>query len=662
MAIPPTDKPVGFLVINIMVNIEEKLKASLNEEQFKAATHIQGPAIIMAGAGSGKTHTLMSRVGYLVSLGCDPRQILMLTFTNAAADEMKNRAASSLDSRCGDIVACTYHKFCNMMLRQYGERIGVKNYTIIGTAEMKNLIEYVKNSDDSFKNLRGFPPAAVVASIISASINKRMEVRDVLDDDKYQKYAIYKDEITWLIGLVSSYCFEQLKFTYDDLLMYMNRLLDEPDICKKIAGRYQFIMIDEFQDTNDLQEEIILKLAKHNNNIVVVGDISQSIYAFRGANVRNLQNFGEHFDHTVLFVLNKNYRSTQEILDAANAVMNKNVNSWTYYDMKAVDKTGEKPMLVRCDNAFTEARYIFTEIQRMHDSGVPYSDIAILERSSMSSFTLENMLTQNGIAFNKVGGMKFMDYECIGDMLAYFSVAVNPHDLLSWFRILQLHPNIGSTYAKKIADGCANVDFLINNSYKKRKFYSELVALNKKYAGFRAESNLMSLFDKIRDFYFLTRSRAVEGAKMKDDTRQEALDKIENDKAVVAVLRKMAEKYNSVVSFVDDIVLDSATNDDEDVSTMLTISTVHGAKGLEWSVVFILDCVEGSFPGKVDPIDYGTEKDEEELRCFYVAMTRAKTDLRLMIPEYRMSYSGPEPSEDSHYLRNCMSAFETVSI
>ena len=640
------------------MNIEEKLKETLNDEQFKATTHIDGPAVIMAGAGSGKTHTLMSRVGYLVSKGYDPQRILMLTFTNAAADEMKARASNLVDSRCADIVACTYHKFCNMMLRRYGERIGIKDYTIVSGAEVKNLIEYVKSSEESFKNIKGFPPASTVAAIMSASINKRMEISEILEsEDKYKKYTAYSKEISWLIGLVSVYCYENLKFTYDDLLMHMNRLLNDKDVCQKIAKSYQYIMIDEFQDTNDLQEDIVLKISQYNKNIVVVGDISQSIYGFRGANVRNLQNFGSNFDNCKQYVLDLNYRSTQEILDAANAVMNKNVNSWTYYDMSSVNKTGDKPEIVHCYDAYAEARYVCSEIQKYHNMGIPYSDIAVLERSSMSSFAFENLLTQNHIDFNKVGGMKFMDYECIGDMLAYFSIIVNPYDLLSWFRVLQLHPCIGNTFAKKVADKCTENAFLTDNPYKKRKFYPELVSLNEHYAEFRSQSDLMSLFDAISDFYFDIRTRSVNESTMKEDTRQEMLDKIDHDKNVVSSLRSMAERYGSIVEFVDDIVLDGVSNIDVDTSELLTISTVHGAKGLEWSVVFILDCIEGAFPSKISPDEYGSEKDEEELRCFYVAMTRAKKTLKLMVPEYRMSYSGSEPVDMTHYLVGCLGSF-----
>ena len=644
-----------------MSELKQKLLQTLNKEQYRAATLVDGPAVIMAGAGSGKTHTLMSRVANLVDSGYMAERILMLTFTNAAADEMKSRASRLLDKRCSNIVACTYHKFCNMTLRRYGKSINISDYAILSYPETKNMIDYVKSSDAMFDNLKGFPSAGNIADIMSIMVNKQTTLRQVLTKiEKYEKYRDYEQEIEILINNVQAYGFRNQKFTYDDLLIYMNRLLEDEAICEMIASKYQFIMVDEFQDTNNLQESIILKLAHYNKNIVVVGDISQSIYGFRGSNVRNLQNFHTKFNKCEVIVLDNNYRSTQEILDAANSVMNHNVKSWTYYDMCAVNKNGKKPVRVNCVDAFAEADCIMDMIDNYHAQGIPYSEIAVLERGSMSSFTLENILTNRGIKFNKMGGMKFMDYDCVGDMLAYFGVIVNPHDLLSWFRVLQLHPYVGKTFAKKVADGCASLDFLTNNAFTNRKFYAELALLQDKYNYFRQHTDLLSLFDSVSEFYFDLRVRNVDSSRMSDDNKEEERIKIEHDRTVVAVLRQMAMKYDSVVEFVDDIMLDSVSDDKNESDDILTISTIHSAKGLEWSVVIIMDCVEGIFPSRITPDMYGTDDDEEELRCFYVAMTRAKNELVLMTPKYKMGYGGVEPASISHYLMRSQNFFSTV--
>ena len=634
-----------------MTELEQKLQMELNKEQFDVVMHQTGAAVVMAGAGSGKTHTLISRVARLVDNGVPADRILAVTFTNAAAEELKSRAVKLADERCGNIVACTYHKFCNMVLRRYGSRIGVKDYTILSYPEFKNMIDYVKSSDPQFDNVKGFPSAGMVADIISVIVNKQTTLHEVLcKEAKYDKYRDHEDLIQILMDSVAKYGRDNQKLTYDDLLLDMNELLSYDEICKAVALKFQHIMVDEFQDTNNLQEAIIWKLHQFNHNIMVVGDISQSIYAFRGANVRNLQNFGSKMGDCTEYVLNENYRSTQQILDAANEVMNYNVKSWKYYDMVSANNLkGDKPVIRRMPESYSENDIVLSLIDTYHRNGMPYSEMAIIERSSMESFGIENVLVQRGIDYIKLGGMKFMDYDCIGDMLAYFSVITNPHDTLGWFRLLKLHPNIGRTFAKKVADGCAADDFLTENPFKKRQFYAELRILDLAIKNFRQNGDLMSAFDAVTKFYFDLRSRAVMASNMKEDAREEALVEIENDKATVGVLRNMAKKYKDLVQFVDDIVLDSTTETKKS-DDLLTITTVHSAKGLEWSLVIILNTIEGCFPSKIEPQDWGTPDDEEELRCFYVAMTRAKEHLYMMAPKIRLTYSGAEDAKLTHYL------------
>lgn len=643
------------------MSLIDELKKTLNPEQFEAAVFMNGPVAIMAGAGSGKTHTLMSRVAYLVEQGVSAEQILMLTFTNAAADEMKNRASTLLDKRCENIVACTYHKFCNMMIRRYGNRMNIKDYAILSYPETKNMVNYVKSSDPMFDNLKGFPSAGVIVEIMSIMINKRAILHDILSMDKFLKYEMWEQEIQILIDNVTVYGWRNQKFTYDDLLVHMNTLLDDVVVCKQIATKYKYIMIDEYQDTNCLQESIILKLSRFNNNIMVVGDISQSIYGFRGANVRNLQNFHKKLANCKEITLHSNYRSTQEILDAANDIMRANVRSWKYFDMHAVNKRGPMPVLLTTRDTNTEVSAVMSIVESFHSNGISYDNIAILERGSMSSFGIENELTQNNISFTKMGGMKFMDYDCVGDMIAYFSIVVNPHDLLSWFRLLQLHPYIGKNYAKKIADESYRFDFLTNNEYQRRKFYKELISISQQYAIWKQYTDLLSLFDIISKFYFDTRLRAIDNSRMNEDAKKEAILKVEVDKTVVKQLRNMAKKYDSIISFVDDIMLDSVSKEDDKVGN-LTISTIHSAKGLEWDVVIILDCVEGVFPAKIAPSMYGSEEDEEELRCFYVAMTRAKRFLLVVVPDERVTYGGVDVSVMSHYLNRSVNKFKAKRI
>ena len=643
------------------MGLEEQLKEDLNEAQYQAAMHMNGPAVIIAGAGSGKTHTLMGRVAHLVDNWIPPQRILMLTFTNAAADEMKNRASKLLDERCGEITACTYHKFCNTMLRKYGRAIEVQNYSILSPAENKNLIDYVKSSSDTYKDLRGFPSSKTIVSIISKSVNCQMSIYDtLLSDDNWGRYIDYSAELEQLKEEVAKYSFETQKFNYDDLLLYMNKLLDIDEYAKKVASLFDHIMIDEFQDTNNLQEEILVKLSKFNKNIMVVGDISQSIYAFRGANVKNLQNFGDLFEDCALYVLSTNYRSTQEILDLANNVMRTSVCSWEYYDMVADNKNGNKPVLLRPYDEFDQTQKILQTITKLRHKGLQYKDIAILERGSMSSFGLEAELNKLGIAYEKRGGMKFMDYECIGDMLAYMTIIVKPYDLLSWFRVLKLHPYIGDVTAKKIADNCKSPDFLIDKRYKNNKFYSELDMLNTDYQAFRSEKDFHKVFDMIVAFYFETRQRAIEHSRMKEEYREDAKIAIERDKTIVEQLKTMTMRYDKINDFLDDLILDSVSNS-EQTDDMLVISTVHSAKGLEWEAVIILDCINGLFPSYISEEEqFGSEADEEELRCFYVSITRAKRYLYLSSPRYRMVGGFAERTTVTHYLEHSLNYLDIV--
>lgn len=630
------------------MTVQEQLREELNDEQYSAAMHIDGPAVIIAGAGSGKTHTLIGRVINLVDKGIKPQRILMLTFTNAAADEMKSRAAQKLDERCGEIVGCTYHKFCNTMLRQYGYTIGVKNYMILSSIEDRNLIDYVKSSDIEYNNLKGFPSAKILQGIFSKKVNCQKEIIDILyEDDSLVKFIHYDKEINKLFEKVNDYCYEKQKYNYDHLLIYMNELLNNNEICRKVANKFDYIMVDEFQDTNNLQEEILIKLSKFNKNIMVVGDISQSIYAFRGANVRNLQKFNTKFDNCKTIVLNTNYRSNQEILDFANAVMNKNVKSWTYYDMKANNKHGNAPVKVRPEDDYDQMKKVYNLIEHYHSKGIPYHEMAVIERGSMSSFSLEAELTKNNIPYEKRGGLKFMDYECIGDMLAYLSIITNPYDELSWFRILKLHPFIGNTYAKRIADTCKNDKFLVDPANSKKKYYSELDSLDTQYAVFRSIEDFHKLYDNIVKFYFETRERALELSKMKEDAKIDQAQYIERDRLILEQLKNIAMRYNSITEFLDDIILDSVS-EEEKAEDSLIITTIHSAKGLEWKIVFLIDCVEGTFPSRVKEI--GSEEDEEELRCFYVAITRAKDELYIFSPKFKMKNGFIDRVYPSHYI------------
>lgn len=650
-----------------MSNLYNELKAKLNPMQFEAATHINGPAVIMAGAGSGKTQTLVSRLSYLIDQGIPASSILMLTFTNKAADEMKDRAIKLLDDRCDKVTACTYHKFCNMMLRRHGMRIGLANYDILTWPETVNMIRYVESSDDRYQKVQGFPTADEVAKIMSYHINTGMPVADVVEVRKFGKYAGFAELIEELINMTRKYGKINGKLTYDDLLTCMNELLDNPDVCQSIARQYGYIMVDEFQDTNILQEEMILKLSVYTKNIMVVGDISQSIYAFRGAEVRNLQEFSTKMPDCKEIVLDYNYRSTQEILDFSNSVMDNNVVSWKYYDMYSPDKTGKKPVILRPHGFVDEGNAVFQTIEYYHDElKIPYSEIAVLFRSSGDSHKLEPELMAAGIDFDVYGGKKLMDWKCVGDVMAYLHLVSNSYDMLSWFRVLQLHPGLGPKIAKRIAEGFADPDFLIKPEYGNKSYHAELEKLNAAYRNWcqiKGSEDFRLLVETIIRFYLTLRRYSIEHSRMGVDKKRKELADLERDKSVLDSFKMIARQYTSLQKFLDDFTLDGI-KDEERPTDRLTLSTIHSAKGLEWRVVIIMRCSEGIFP-RLNRELWGSEEDEEELRCFYVAATRAKDFLVISSPDSNEGQVGATELlslSKSHYLDKSESFYEEGEI
>ena len=597
-----------------MTDLEIKLQKDLNEQQYNAAIHMKDPAVIVAGAGSGKTHTLISRIEHLVDEGADPNRIVMLTFTNSAADEMKYRA-SQVNEECKKVLATTYHKYCSLILRRYGSVLGIEpSFETLTPAKYKTLIEYVKSSNDKYEQLKGFPSAARLDTLFSVLVNCGTPLRDLITGLPFE---CYYDEIKDLFNEVKAYGLKNQQLNFDDLLVYMNKLLNMPAVCEKIANTFDYLMVDEFQDTNTLQLDILTKLGQYNKNIVVVGDISQSIYKFRGAKATNITSFVKFFNPTI-YTLTLNYRSTQEILDAANDIMNKNVSTWNYVDMVADNKNGAKPTIVYHNDTYSQADWLIDTISEFQLQGIELKDIAIIERKSMSSFKLENELTKFKIPFEKRGGMKFTDYQCIDDVISFMSIVINKSNKFEWFNVLKLIPGIGNKAATDISESIDDLE-----KFSKKKYYIELMDLMNMLEEWKNHSNLSELFDNIVPYYFDLRDYKIDQSKnMSSSAKYDAKDKIKRDKKVIEVLRDMASDYDSVREFLEDIALDTIKSKEPEPGDRLVITTIHSAKGLEWKVVILLDCIEYDM----------TEDFEEELRCWYVAMTRAKDELILSVP------------------------------
>ena len=613
----------------------------MNVEQMRVVEHLYGPAAVLAGAGTGKTATLIDRIKELSKL-TDPSRIVMLTFTNAAADEMKLRA-SRVNEKCKDVIACTYHKYCGRILRKYGKAIGIDpSFEILVNKKYQTLIEYVKSSNEYYDSLKDFPSASKLDSIFSILINN--EDIDISNLVYGTKYAAYATDIMNLYSDVKKYGLENHKLNFDDMLVYMNDLLNNDEICKKIAESYDFLMVDEFQDTNALQLNILLKLSKYNNNIVVVGDISQSIYKFRGARVENIQKFIDSFSYCEVYKLSLNYRSSSRILDATNSIMENNVSSWDYtYMVSNKEDPGSYPELIVHTDDNRQIEWIIKKINDSLDSGYTLRDIAILERTSMSSFKLENSLLKLKIPFEKRGGRKFTDYACIDDMISFLSIMIK-NDKFNWFNVLKLIPGIGNKTAVNIAEHCKESNFL--DKYNKRKYNEDLILLQNNVNMF-SKYDFDQLFDEVAKYYFKLREEKIEKSKMSNSAKFDAKERIDKDKEIIAILKDMTFGYKDLKSFLEDIALDSVNTNIE--GDRLLITTIHGAKGLEWPIVIIIDCIDKEMS------DY-----EEELRCLYVAMTRAETELILSIPRYALVNGNVVYNEVSRFINGSEEYFKEM--
>ena len=431
-----------------MYNID--YETALNSSQLEAVSCTQGPLLVIAGAGSGKTRTLTYRVARLVEEGIAPSSILLLTFTRKAAQEMLQRAAQLLDSRCEGVAGGTFHSFANAILRRYASRLGLQaGFAILDRADAESMIQMLRKEMDLVTKQRAFPRKNSLANIFSKAVNKVIPIEDVVYDD----YPHFLDNIDAIVELHKAYETRKREhhfLDFDDLLTNLQLLLrDHPDICYRISSGYQYIMVDEYQDTNKIQAEILYLLASIHKNIMVVGDDSQSIYAFRGANFKNIMNFPDIFSGTRIIGLEENYRSVQPILNLTNEIINSAREKYTK-SLFTLRSGGTTPVLLSADDENTQSRFVVEKILELHQQGVSLNQIAVLFRAGFHSFDLEIELNRAEIPFIKVGGFKFVESAHIKDVLAHLRVIANGVDRISWYRIQLLIEKIGPKSAQKI--------------------------------------------------------------------------------------------------------------------------------------------------------------------------------------------------------------------
>ncbi len=574
----------------------------LNEAQRKAATHIDGALLILAGAGSGKTKTITTRLAYLLSLGIDPANTLTLTFTNKAATEMRQRALNMIENTSYPPLLLTFHKFGLLFLKLYIHLLNRKNnFVIIDGDDQKKII----------KNISSDLPYQFVSKEISKYKNSFLsadEVYTLAKDSTYKKLAHIYDKY-------QKYLLENNLVDFDDLLLLTYTILNEnDDLCEEISNKYQYIMVDEYQDTNEIQLLLLKKLCKTHNNICVVGDDDQSIYGFRGANHKNILNFEKDFNAKVI-KLEKNYRSTNQILKAANNLISFNKNR---YDKKLISAIGDgkEVVLLKNYNEIAEAETIAKKIKFLINQGVNPNQIAILYRINALSRSIEDGLRSYGINYKLVGGMKFYEREEIKDLISYLRVLVNPNDDYSFKRIVNKpRRGIGKTTLLKLEEAKQNKSF-----YEFIK-ENDLSFLSKKAA------NTLKEFQKTLEFLASLKIEDLPEAIENTISLSESYKDEDKKRNVEEFYGMMREKKDlNLREFLNELSLES--DQDNITNENVNVMTIHASKGLEFDYLFVIGMEEGFFP--LNDADI-----EEERRLAYVAITRAKKELTLSYVESR---------------------------
>ena len=637
-----------------MINYEK-----LNKFQYEAVMHDKGPALLLAGAGTGKTRTLIYRVAHLIESGVSPESILLLTFTNKAANEMKERAEKMLKEKCG-ITACTYHSFCVKMLRFYGKMAGISpDFTIISGPDEADIIDIIK-SELNFQKLKNMPSASVFASMLSTCVNKRLTLEELLKEQKYWRFRQNERKLLLLREETKKYKEEHNLFNYDDILLKFDQMLtDYSNIARRIEDTYRYIMVDEYQDTNTLQDSIIRKIRTKNTNLMVVGDDMQSIYKFRGADVQNILSFPKRYTDCKVIYLTENYRSSQEILNLANHVMT-NAAEGYQKNLRAQFSSQELPKVYSVNDTKTEAEFVLNRIKAKHAEGIPYNDICVLYRNSFQSYELEVLLNKAGLDFEKYGGIRFLDRAHIKDVLAFLRIYTNPSDELAWFRILQLHIGIGKVYARNISRKCLEYgpEYLIDDCHKRKKYGVHIRKLYDEIQSWEGKEFLEILKSSCA-YYAKTLENTIRNKKVDSESdKEESLQDLERNKEDITILQEMAKDYDSALAFLDATTLD-ATKSKGNEEDKLVLSTIHSVKGLEYDTVVLLDCIDEILPSARY---IGSPEDNEDVRCMYVAVTRAKNTLYMMVPKIALKYGKAIPGDLSRYIEGRDDLYDAYEI
>ena len=621
-------------------------KELLNPAQYDAVMHNSGPALLIAGAGTGKTRTLIYRVARLIESGVDPKSILLLTFTRRAAGEMLRRASMLLDDRCRRVEGGTFHRYCSKLLHIHADRIGYpENFTIIDTSDAMDTIHLLRARLDDIKQTKRFPKKSTLYSIFSTSINKMISIPDVLENE-YPQFKKHADTINTLYNEYANYKRVNYVMDFDDLLIHSRNLLrDNEEIREKVAFSHKHVMVDEYQDTNSLQAELTELFSSVHNNVMAVGDDAQSIYSFRGAEPENMKEFPERFSNTKLIKLEENYRSTQRILDLANKVLSQSKETFKK-NLYTSRGDGELPGLVKAANVNDQSRFLTQMILNLREQGSELSDMAVLFRNGRDSYDLEVELNKKDIPFIKFGGQKFTEAAHVKDVLAHLKIFVNPQDTISWNRALMLMEGIGPKTAEQFFQWAQNNDdpFKPHTApHASERYLDQLKALSDLFSNLKKyEGSVPDQLKAVVEYY-------SKFCKKRFDDHPKRMKDLET-------FVDISGSYRTLQHMIEEVALDpieataietEAASKDE---SPLVLSTIHSAKGLEWETVFLIQCLDGIIPSGYAIED--PKQMEEEIRLVYVAVTRAKDQLFLTYPAMHQSFYGDYFTNPSRFIED----------
>jgi DNA helicase-2/ATP-dependent DNA helicase PcrA len=638
--------------------------AELNEAQYKAATHPDGPLLIVAGAGTGKTRTLVYRVAHLIDRGVPPARILLLTFTRRSAQEMLARAEKLVGQTSRGVHGGTFHGTAHRLLRRFGPEAGLPgDFTILDQSDAEDLMGLSRSALGLGDKTKRFPKKETLHHVYSRHVNTDIPVGAILREE-FPRFIEFEDDFAKVFADYTQRKQQRDLVDYDDLLLYWALLLEKvPAVADKIAGLFDHILVDEYQDTNVLQARILRGMCRTHRNITVVGDDAQSIYAFRGATIRNILDFPAEYAGAKTVTLEENYRSTQPILDATNLLISRAEERFSK-ELFTHRTGGERPWLVTAQDENQQTRFVVDRILELHEEGIPLREMAVLFRAGYMSADLEIELTARNIPFDKWGGLKFLEAAHVKDVLAFLRVLENPRDEVSWYRLLTLMPGIGEVTARNA------VQLMADLAWSHESFGRFTPPPRAKEAHAALVRLLADLRAQVGDEEGRVGREIIRVRALYDDILRERYDRVEPRLSDLDQLQTIAGGYPDRSTFLTALALEppSATSDlgfgaDAEDDT-LVLSTAHSSKGREWDAVFVIWAVDGWFPmaralGSDDEI-------EEERRLLYVAMTRARNHLAVSYPlNVYDSRRGADYSLDqvSRFLdRGVRKAFQRVTL